>query len=276
MNVLLIEDNQKDIEALERALKSIDGVKVTVESSYDAALGGLRGAAPDVILLDLTLSDGRGMQGLSQLCERLPEVPLVALCDIESESFAFHAVREGAQDFIVKSAAGGKELKLKILMACERHKFQRSLVRLASFAWQNPNAIIETDRHGKLIYLNPAGKKQFPGLTENSSHPFIMDLPRIIDQLQREKRDLATREIRIGEYWYEQHIFFVPETGILRSYITDVTEKKRAEEKLKSRTREVERMNRLMVGRELKMKELKLKIALLTSQLKNSNEKAAA
>lgn len=43
----------------------------------------------------------------------------------------------------------------------------------------------------------------------------------------------------------------------------DMTERKQAEEALQSRARELEKMNELMVGRELKMKELKEEIARL-------------
>jgi len=47
----------------------------------------------------------------------------------------------------------------------------------------------------------------------------------------------------------------------------DITEKKQAEEDLKTRLDEIERMNRLMIGRELKMKEMRDEIARLKGEI---------
>ena len=52
----------------------------------------------------------------------------------------------------------------------------------------------------------------------------------------------------------------------------DITERKKAEEKLKKRTEELGKANKLMVGRELKMVELKKKIKELEEKLKDSNK----
>ena len=50
---------------------------------------------------------------------------------------------------------------------------------------------------------------------------------------------------------------------MVHSYIVDNTERKKAVDALQARTREVERMNRVMIGREIKMKALKEKIRQL-------------
>ena len=55
----------------------------------------------------------------------------------------------------------------------------------------------------------------------------------------------------------------------LEGFITDISERKRSEEALKARTRELEAMNHLMVGRELKMRELKTEIEKLKSEKEN-------
>lgn len=54
----------------------------------------------------------------------------------------------------------------------------------------------------------------------------------------------------------------------LEGFITDVTDQKEAEETLQTRTRELEAMNGLMIGRELKMRELKHTIETLSKNEK--------
>lgn len=268
MKLLLIEDDPRDAELLKSLLRETERNALLTETSLERAFQKLRETDIDLILLDLTLPDVTGLEAFIKLAERAPEMPVIVLSPFENEELGLHAVQEGAQDFMVKGTIQAPDLHRRIVLACGRNLFQKKLIRLASFAWQNPNAIIETDEHGKIIYINPSGSRQFPEIQQTGMHPFLTGLARIVTKLQEEKRDLVVREIQIRDQCYEQHIFYVPGTGVVRSYITDVTEKKRAEEKLRARTSEVERMNRLMVGRELKMKELKLKIALLTAQLK--------
>lgn len=53
----------------------------------------------------------------------------------------------------------------------------------------------------------------------------------------------------------------------------DISEQKRAEEELKARNEELERMNRLMIGRELRMVELKKEIKELKEKLMRRDEK---
>ena len=55
---------------------------------------------------------------------------------------------------------------------------------------------------------------------------------------------------------------------ILQATVRDVTEQKKKESELKEKVREVEKLNEMMTGRELKMIELKKKIEKLEKELK--------
>ena len=62
-------------------------------------------------------------------------------------------------------------------------------------------------------------------------------------------------------------IVLYPEEGSLEGSIVDITERTQAEEELAQRVEEVERFNRLSVGRELRMIELKRRANELSEQL---------
>ncbi|MCK4822340.1 PAS domain S-box protein, partial [bacterium] len=55
--------------------------------------------------------------------------------------------------------------------------------------------------------------------------------------------------------------------GVIQSFIRDITERKQAEEALKRKNEELERFNRIAVGRELKMVELKKEINSLLKEM---------
>ena len=59
----------------------------------------------DAVLLDLTLPDSRGLESLSRIQRIAPHVPVVVLSGLTDESVALEAVRNGAQDYLLKGAA---------------------------------------------------------------------------------------------------------------------------------------------------------------------------
>ncbi len=269
-HVFIIEDDPADISLLRQMLGKAENVsfEITVEKNLAGGVTQLESIRPDVVLVDLTLPDGRGVAAVTRLHEKFPGTPIVALNVVDNESLALQAIQEGAQDYLVKDRADSESLKRSILFSIDRKKVERELARLASFAWQNPNAVLECNFSGDILYLNPAGQTLFPALkTEGSRHPFLEKMDELAAGLQREKKDFLIREITVEGRVFEQHISLVPERQVIRSYIADITERKAAEEALRVRTQEVERMNRVMVGREIKMAELKRKIMELQKEL---------
>src|SRR5678816_1499628 len=102
--VLLIEDNPADVlllrEALERDPRSTFAVK-NVEH-LKTAIHRLKQEHFDVILLDLNLPDGQGLDAFIKIHQEAPATPVVILSGLMNEEIAFQAIHLGAQDYLVK------------------------------------------------------------------------------------------------------------------------------------------------------------------------------
>jgi len=108
---------------------------------------------------------------------------------------------------------------------------EAALIRLASFPELIPNPILELDLSGKLTYVNPAAGRQFPELqTTGLQHPLLEGLVSIYEQ---GARVCIVREVEIGNKVFEQSIHCISESDLIRSYIVDITERKRAEQALR-------------------------------------------
>ncbi|MDA2937280.1 response regulator [Acidobacteria bacterium AH-259-A15] len=131
IKILLIEDNAGDTrligEMLGQAgsnhfdLKSADRLSTGLK---DLAEGGI-----DLILLDLSLPDSQGLDSLVRVRAEATEVPVVVLTGLGREELALSAVREGAQDYLVKGQFESGLLGRSILYAIERHRLQSKLSR---------------------------------------------------------------------------------------------------------------------------------------------------
>lgn len=105
IDALLIEDNLVDAQLFEALISSAEFTQLKLHHSqrFHEALAAIQANTFDVILLDLCLPDGRGIELVKQLKERIPQVPIVVLTGIKDENVAVEALQEGAQDYLVKS-----------------------------------------------------------------------------------------------------------------------------------------------------------------------------
>jgi DNA-binding response OmpR family regulator len=127
--VLVVEDNSVDAE-LVKALLQHQGPRrfmVDVVGRLDLALLRLMDQPPNVVLLDLSLPDAAGLQGLRQIRETRPDLPVVILSGTSDEETAVQAVSEGAQDYLVKGRIDPDLLARSLRYAVER---QRLMVEL--------------------------------------------------------------------------------------------------------------------------------------------------
>ncbi len=112
----------------------------------------------------------------------------------------------------------------------ERKNAEAEIAYRATFPELNPNPIIEVDAIGNVIYENPAAKTMFPDLSaRGNKHPYLSGWETLVSGIKIEKTSL-TREINVGESWYEQAISRVPFSQNLRIYGRDVTLRKKADE----------------------------------------------
>ena len=87
---------------------------------------------PDLIILDLTLPDGRGLETLARVRERFAFVPVVLLTAVEDPDIEERALKAGAQDFLGKDELTPRSLRRVVRYAVERHQTQLDLLRLST------------------------------------------------------------------------------------------------------------------------------------------------
>jgi signal transduction histidine kinase len=127
--ILLIEDNLAEARLLQEYLHQAESkqfVLVHVKRLQEA-LNELRQNSYDVILLDLTLPDSQGLSSLPVLIACDPSIPIVVLTNTNDEDLAIAAVRQGAQDYLVKRQVNVNVLVRAVCYAIERKQAFESL-----------------------------------------------------------------------------------------------------------------------------------------------------
>jgi two-component system cell cycle response regulator len=134
ISILLVEDNPADARLMVELLTSTGAGKVELQSvdRISAALKRLSEQKFDVVLLDLSLPDGSGLDTVLRLCEASPSMPIIVLTGLEDDALALVAVQAGAQDYLVKGQVDGAGIARSIRYAIERKRLEERLHYLAA------------------------------------------------------------------------------------------------------------------------------------------------
>jgi PAS domain S-box-containing protein len=135
IQLLLVEDNAGDARLVRELLKEITTARfeITLVGRLSEALSKLHTSHFDVALTNLSLPDSHGLAAFRELHAASPMVPVIVLSGVDDETLAVSAVREGAQDYLVKNRMGPHLLVRSIRYAIERHAAERKLIDSEAF-----------------------------------------------------------------------------------------------------------------------------------------------
>ena len=129
--IVLVEDNPPDAELVQAMLSRASRYRVVHVTRADAAVRLVTEKAPACVLLDMTLPDAEGLEGLRLIREAAEDVPIILLTGRHDETLEVQAVQSGAQDYLVKGKVDEDLLVRAIRYAMERKRIESHLVEAA-------------------------------------------------------------------------------------------------------------------------------------------------
>jgi signal transduction histidine kinase len=126
LRVLLVEDNSSDARLLREMFSrekqgSFELTHVT--HMHEAEIRLSKGDV-DIVLLDMGLPDGHGIDILRRARAAAPAVVMLVLTGLEDEALAAEAMKEGAQDYLIKGQIESRALPQALRHAIERQRMQ--------------------------------------------------------------------------------------------------------------------------------------------------------
>jgi len=122
---VLIVDDQLTIRKSLRHLLERKGYRTCEADSGAAAVQTAQAEEPEVILLDLKLPDGDGLEILERLQGVCPEAAVILLTGHASVEVAVTAIKKGAEDFLEKDPGSLEVTELRVEKALEMLKLRR-------------------------------------------------------------------------------------------------------------------------------------------------------
>jgi CheY-like chemotaxis protein len=123
MKLLYVEDNPFDRDLTRRALlKQIPDLEWDTAVGVQDAIGKLAGARYDVLLLDMWLQDGCGLEVLLYARRNHIDVAVVAVAGAGDEASVVQFLKAGAQDYVPKRGQYLQQLGGRLLRAQARQR----------------------------------------------------------------------------------------------------------------------------------------------------------
>ncbi|MCD6583952.1 MAG: response regulator [Candidatus Omnitrophica bacterium] len=129
VKVFLVEDDFSVFSLVKEMLAKLRGYSLEVDGapSLNESIEKLQSKKVDVILLDLNLPDSKGEDTFLKLYQKFPQLPVVVLTGFDDEELAVKVVRQGAQDYLVKSRVDAYLMMKAISYAIERKRIEEAL-----------------------------------------------------------------------------------------------------------------------------------------------------
>lgn len=291
LRVLLIEDDPGDIRLIQEFLLKEGFSHYTLEcvDYLQKALARLRTGGIDVILLDLSLPDGKGLETFLKLHQHTVGIPVIILSGLIDDAVAVEAVRQGAQDYLVKQEINRYGLVHAIRYAVERARLKEALLKAHTQTEQLLSSItsilIRVSAEGIVTHWNRIAETTF-GLHESEvlHHPLascrveweLAIMLRALDECQKHGQPVRLDNVRFKRTSGEEGIAAFTINAVGGSQTgqrdclmlgADITERRRLETDVKQKTDALAHSNVALVRREQVMKRLVEDLRLSKSRL---------
>jgi diguanylate cyclase (GGDEF)-like protein/PAS domain S-box-containing protein len=202
--LLLVEDNAGDANLLREMLNEPgpNNTTLTHVKRLSEAEQYLAVHLVDIILLDLGLPDTQGLAAVRRTRAAAPHVPVVVLTGMDDQTLAANALREGAQDYLIKGEIEARSLRRALRYAVERKALEEALFaekeRVEVTLKCIGDGVASTDISGKITFLNLVAEKMTGWTSDEAAGQPMAEVLRILDAHSR-KAIPNPMEMAIGQ-----------------------------------------------------------------------------
>ncbi len=112
LRVMLVDDHEVVRSGIKAMLQATDDISVVAEagSVKDAVLQAA-GTKPDVVVMDVRLADGSGIEATREIRAQRPQTQVLMLTSFADDEALFASIMAGAAGYVLKQIRGGELIK---------------------------------------------------------------------------------------------------------------------------------------------------------------------
>ena len=108
LRVMLVDDHEIVRSGITAMLAATDDMRVVAEAeSVEQAVREAERTRPDVVVMDIRLVDGSGIEATREIRDRLPNTKVLMLTSFADDEALYAAIMAGAAGYVLKQIKGG-------------------------------------------------------------------------------------------------------------------------------------------------------------------------
>ncbi len=162
IKVLLVEDNPVNIRFIQKLLleKSKLNFELTCIHTLSESIAEQEANPHHITLLDLGLPDSQEIKTFESFHSRFPDVPIVIMTGLDNEKVATDAIKNGAQDYIVKGMISAPIIERALTYAIQRKSIENQLKAILN-EWETTfyaisDQVMILDNESRIVKANTA------------------------------------------------------------------------------------------------------------------------
>ncbi|MBF0462228.1 MAG: sigma 54-interacting transcriptional regulator [Magnetococcales bacterium] len=200
-SVLVVDDDEL-IQDMTSIILSRFGHATVIASSLEQATEALQQQTFDLVIADLRLPDGSGLQLLAEIRQRCPRTYVILITGFPDVETVREALREGAFDYLIKPIMP-TELSHVVGLALEHKQLrdERAIMdnRMEAVFRGVDDAIVVLDKNGRILQINDAAthilkidSASIHHLLQDEADWFFALMEPLLQQVQAAKDDHRT------------------------------------------------------------------------------------
>lgn len=236
---ILVVDDCRDILAMLKQSLQYGGYEVAIAESLSEARERLQTETFNLVLCDVCLPKGSGLNLLHELAPSAPDIAVIMMTGNADLNLAIDSLREGAFDFIPKPFRLEKILKVTARalarqqrLVAQKRLLEQRLETMARFTEDVHNPVFQIDSDGRILYANKASAYLLDqwGAAEGERNIPSGLLPLVARKFAGDEVD--KKEIAFGERTYLFNVTEPVDGKLVYLYGYDTTDLKAAQEDL--------------------------------------------
>jgi two-component system response regulator DevR len=108
LRIMIVDDHEVVRDGIKSLLAEEEGLTIAAEAgSVREAIDRADGARPDVVVMDIRLPDGSGIDATREIRARLPNTQVLMLTTFADDEALFASIMAGAAGYVLKQVQGG-------------------------------------------------------------------------------------------------------------------------------------------------------------------------
>src|SRR5436305_10730512 len=112
LRVMLVDDHEIVRSGVSAMLGATEDIRVVAEAeSVEQAVREAERTRPDVVVMDIRLVDGSGIEATREIRDRLPNTKVLMLTSFADDEALYASIMAGAAGYVLKQIKGGDLLR---------------------------------------------------------------------------------------------------------------------------------------------------------------------